>query len=161
MDSIQKWFNPIYLQFYDEMVHLAFRTLQDVELAKDIAQNAFLTMLIKYDQLRNHPNLHGWLIKTVRYLIMNEQQKAYYSLEVPINSENELVAMDTSINFLSMLPPELSERECQILYLFFEVGFSHETIATQLGCTPEACRMRLYRAKKRCYDFLIKKKKKI
>ena len=66
MDSIQKWFNPIYLQFYDEMVHLAFRTLQDVELAKDIAQNAFLTMLIKYDQLRNHPNLHGWLIKTVR-----------------------------------------------------------------------------------------------
>ena len=154
MDQVQEWFDPIYLQYHDEMVKFAFYLLRDAELAKDIAHNAFLTMLTKYAALRDHPNLHGWLIKTVRYQIKSELQKSRYSLEVPLLPEHELIALDPPPDFLSTLPPGLNENERQILYLFFEVGLTHEQIAAQLGCTPEACRMRLHRAKRRCFDLL-------
>lgn len=156
MNQIKKWFDPIYLQYHGEIVKYSFRHLNDAELAQDIAHNVFLTLLTKYDQLREHPNIHAWLLKTTHYQILNELQKSRYSLEVPLVLEDELAAGDAPPDFLSALPHGLSEGERQILYLFFEVGLTHEEIAAGLGCTPEACRMRLHRAKKRCRDLLGK-----
>ena len=60
-------------------------------------------------------------------------------------------------DFFSLLPSELSKKEKQILYLHIEAGLSHEEIAAQLGCKPEASRMRLYRARQRCKELLLKK----
>jgi len=36
------------------------------------------------------------------------------------------------------------------------MGLTHEELAARLGCSPEASRMRLYRAKKHCRDLLGK-----
>lgn len=139
------------------MVRIAFHLLGDQELAKDIAQNTFLTLLTKHDQLRNHPNIEGWLRLTVRNLVWNEQQKAHYSVEIPLRPDYESAVVVDAPGFLSSLPPGLKEGERQILYFFYEVGLTHEELAIRLGCTPEACRMRLYRAKKHCHDLLGKK----
>lgn len=152
MKQAEEWFDSIYTKYHDQMVKIAFGILDDRELAKDIAQNTFLTLLLKQEQLRDHCNIYGWLVKTVKNHIGNELQRACHSLEVPLLPKHESVAAETPVDFLSVLPTELSESEQHILYLFYEVGLSHEEIAVKLGCTPAACRMRLYRAKKHCQD---------
>lgn len=150
--SIEEWFDPIYTKYFDQMVRLAFGILDDWQLAEDVVQNTFITLLMKQGQLRDHCNIHGWLVKTVRNRIGNELQRACRNLEVPLLPKHESTAAETPVDFLSVLPPELNESEKHILYLFYEVGFSHEEIAVQLGCTSTACRMRLYRAKKHCQE---------
>lgn len=156
MKQVETWFDSIYSKYYKEMIRIAFHLLGDQELAKDITQSAFLTMLTKYDQLRNHPNIEGWLRLTVRNLVWNEQQKAHYSVEISLCPDYEPATVADAPSFLSSLPPGLKEEERQILYFFYEVGLTHEELAARFGCTPEACRMRLYRAKKHCHSLLEK-----
>lgn len=158
MSDLDAWFEPIYTANFSRMITAAYYILWDEEMAEDIVQNAFSALLIKREQLRNHPNIRGWLIQTVRNMANNEQNRARYTREVPILPEHEPAAGEPLPDFMSLLPPELSESERQILYLHIEAGLSHEEIAARLGCRPEASRMRLCRARRRCKDLLLKNK---
>ena len=132
--------------------------LWDKDMVEDIVQNAFSALLIKQKQLRDHPNISGWLTKTVRNMADNERNRARYTREVPLLPEYEPVAGEPLPDFFSLLPPGLKEGEQQILYLHIEVGLTHEEIAARLGCKPEASRMRLSRARQRCRELLLKNK---
>lgn len=158
MRDLDGWFNPIYAANYARLVKEAYYILWDEDLVEDIVQNAFSTLLIKQKQLRSHPNIAGWLTKTVRNMADNERNRARHTREVPFLPEHEPAAGEPSEDFLSLLPPELSEDERQILYLHIEVGLSHEEIGARLGCRPEASRMRLSRARRRCRELLLKNK---
>lgn len=158
MSDLDAWFDPIYAANYPRLVKVAYYILWDEDLVEDIVQNAFSALLIKQEQLRDHPNISGWLTKTVRNMADNERNRARYAREIPFLPEHEPAAGEPPPDFLSLLPPELSESERQILYLYVEVGLSHEEIAAQLGCKPEASRMRLSRARRRCRDLLLKNK---
>lgn len=156
MSDLESWFNPIYTENYPRLVKLAYYILWDDNLIEDVVQNAFSALLIKQNQLRDHPNIPGWLTKTVRNLADNERNRARYTREIPLLPEHEPAADEPLPDFLSLLPSELSEEEKQILYLHIEAGLSHKEIAARLGCKPEASRMRLCRARKRCSDLLLK-----
>lgn len=157
MKDLDTWFNPIYADNYPRLVKVAYYILWDEDTVEDIVQNAFSTLLIKRNQLLNHPNISGWLTQTVRNMADNERNRARYSREVPILPGFDLAADEPLPDFLSLLPSELSESERQILYLHIEAGLSHEEIAARLGCKPEASRMRLCRARRRCKELLMKK----
>lgn len=157
MNRVEDWFDKIYLENYEMMVKIAYRLLDDWELANDIVQAAFLRMLTKCDKLKHHPNIKGWLVVTVKNLVGNEKKKAYYRLEIPLHLGHEPTLEEPSPDFQSVLPPGLKEEEIQLLRLYFEEELPHEKIAAQLGCTPAACRMRLKRAKQHCYDLMEKK----
>ena len=156
MNSVEDWFDKHYVENYKMMVKIAYRLLNDWELANDIVQTAFLKMLTKYDKLKHHPNIRGWLGVTVKNLVGNERQKAYYRLEVPLHLVYEPTLKEPPPDFRSVLPPGLKEEEIQLLCLYFEEELPHEKIAAQLGCTPTACRMRLKRAKQHCHDLMEK-----
>ena len=159
MGDLDAWFNPIYTANYSRLVKVAYYILWDEDLVEDIVQNAFSALLIKEKQLRDHPNISGWLVKTVQNMADNERNRARYTREIPLLPEHEPAASGLQPDFLSLLPPGLSESERQILYLQIEVGLSHEEIAARLGCKPEASRMRLCRARRRCKELLLKNKK--
>lgn len=150
------WFEPIYTANFPRLVKMAYFTLWDQDLAEDIVQNAFFTLLIKRKALQNHPNIPGWLTETVRNMVANEQNKARYIREVPLSPKHEAVAGESPPDFMSLLPPGLNESERKILYLHIEAGLSHEEIAARMGCRPEASRMRLCRARQRCRELLQK-----
>ena len=156
MSDLNTWFDSIYAANYPRLVKVAYYILWDENTVEDIVQNAFSTLLIKQKQLRDHPNISGWLTITVRNMADNERKRARYTREIPILPEHEPAASEAQPDFLSLLPSELSKDEKQILYLHIEVGLSHEEIASKLGCKPEANRMRLCRARKQCRKFLLK-----
>ena len=158
MSDLDAWFEPIYTANYSRLVMVAYHMLWDEDMAEDIVQNAFAALLMKREQLRDHPNIPGWLVKTVRNMADNERNRARYTREVPLLPEYEPAADEPQPDFMSQLPPELSESEKQILYLHFEVGLPHDEIAARLGCSPEASRMRLSRARRRYKELVLKNK---
>ena len=155
MRSVDAWFDPIYKGSYKKVFHTAYYLSEDERLAEEVVQDAFVCLLMKSGELRDHPNIQGWLVTTVRNLMMNELRRAYRSQEIPIPADREIPAGGEAASLLELLPQELSEAERQLLYLHMEAGYSHNEIAAHLGCSPEACRMRLSRAKKRCKELLL------
>ena len=159
MTPLHKWFDDAYRQHYDMLKRIAFHLTGDATLAEDVVQNVFMTFLTKYETLKDHPNLQGWLIQAVKYQVQSEMQKAYHSREVPFQPDMEFAAKDAdTTDFLELLPRELSEQDRQLIYLHCEMGLPHEEIAAMLGCSPVACRMRFSRARNRCQKILLKEK---
>lgn len=154
MGSVNEWFTAIYKKYYQQLVKTASYLTNDWVLAEDVVQNVFLTLLMKHEELRNHSNLPGWLIVTLKNQIMNELRRAHYSREVPFLPEHEPSAEDPA-SFMSVLPAGLEEEERLILYLYFEAGLSHKELGTHLGCSPDASRMRLHRVKNHCRNLLL------
>ena len=156
MDSVQEWFDPIYMNCRPKLIKLAFRELHDTELAEDLTQSTFLTLLMKYEELQHHPNIEGWLVLTLYNKILNEREKAYHS-EIGLDQilEPQISGL-TEESFMDVLPDGLNSEEKQILYLFYEVGLPHMELAKHIGCSTEACRMRLSRAKTHCKKLLEK-----
>jgi len=159
MDSVNKWFDAIYTENYGRLIRIAFHSVENWMLAEDLVQNVFLTLLIKVEDLKDHPKLPAWLVVALKYQIMNEQQRAYHSWEVPFLPEYEPSAEDPS-RFWEILPSGLNKEERELLYLFFALRLSHEELAKRLGRSPEASRMRLFRAKIHCRDLLLQEKNK-
>ena len=105
MSDLDAWFDPIYAANYPRLVKVAYYILWDEDLVEDIVQNAFSALLIKQEQLRNHPNISGWLTKTVRNMADNERNRARYAREIPLLPEHEPAADEPPPDFLSLLPP--------------------------------------------------------
>lgn len=156
MDSGQDWFDKIYLKYYKKMFGVAMRIVWDRQLAEDIVQSTFETLLLNYDKVRNYENIWGWLLKTVTNKSRNEINRACNRREVSIETMYKLAADDPyeHADFLEVLPRELSKEEKRMLYLHYAVGFKHTEIAKELGCTASASKMRLYRAKVHCQKLI-------
>lgn len=58
-------FDALMLQFQKMAFHVAYNTLQDVHLAEDVVQEAFLTAYLRIGQLRQPEAFPGWIKKIV------------------------------------------------------------------------------------------------
>lgn len=154
MSHVEGWFESIYTEQYPKMIRLAYYILRDRELAEDVAQSTFMTLLMKEESLRGHSDISRWLKVTLRNLANNELSKAKYRMEVPFPPGYESAGAMPEENFLSLLPRGLSEKERRLLYLRVEMGYSIKEIAGMEHCTPEACRMRLWRIRQKCMELL-------
>ena len=155
MDPVREWFDSIYMKYQPKLLRIAVRMVGDPQLAEDMVQSVFLTLLTNYERLMEHPNIWGWLAVALKNQIMTEMQKAFRYREVAMQPGREPVAEDPFVpSFSDAMPPGLSNSERELLYLYFEVGLCHEEIAAKLGCSSTACRMRLLRAKRHCQNLM-------
>ena len=77
------WFQELYLRFAKSLVGLSCRAGIELEISKEIMQQAFYLLLVKYDDLKTwHPNLPGWLINTNGKLIKKELGSARRKHEI-------------------------------------------------------------------------------
>lgn len=153
----QKWLEDMFRAYWRPTYLVAYHLLNDRVLAEDFAQEAFAVLTRKCDEVKGHSNIKLWLARTTANLIANERRKAYHTREVPMKPEDVPTVEDAYFQDLaSVLPPELSEKDREVLSLFFEEGMSQEEMAARLGCSVSALRMRLSRAKMR-YEKLCQK----
>ena len=79
------WFQELYLRFAKSLVRLSCRAGIELEISKEIMQQAFYLLLVKYDSLKDwHTNLPGWLIKTNSNLIKKELNAPRRKHEIPL-----------------------------------------------------------------------------
>lgn len=151
------WFTPIYEKHRDTLIRYARRVV-DEELAKDLVQIVFLKMLSKYNDLKDHPNIMGWLVVALNNQIMTELQKLHYSSELPLDTAFGLFYEDPQAeDFYSLLPPDFTPEEKRLLYLHIEAGYSLKEISTVYALSYDACRKRYHRLLISCKEMMQKK----
>jgi RNA polymerase sigma factor (sigma-70 family) len=67
-------FDKLYLENSERLYKVAYALTGSAELAKDLVNDAFFTLLRKWDSLYAHPNLPAWLMVTVKNLAFDEMR---------------------------------------------------------------------------------------
>ena len=158
MDQRDIWFNELYLKHRKRLLRTAYGLTKDLHDSEDLVEAVFEKLYDKYEKVKDHENIVGWLERTLHNQIGSEYQKAYRRREVAFDPEFEPAQASQDEDFMSILPPGLSEPERQILYLHIEAGYSHEEIAKIKGCSVLAARMRYSRARRHCRKLMEENK---
>ena len=147
-------FQKLYEDLHDKMLRVAYRMVGSVETSEDLVQNAFLLALFRENELMQHPNPEGWLMRVLQNLALNERRRLKSHPETSLDSLLDL-AGETPANALEdMLPKQLSKADREILIWRFEQNMDYDEIAERLGISETGCRSRVSRAVKRCRELL-------
>lgn len=90
----QERFSSLYTEYYGTLLRFCKRQLEDLpELrmdAEDLVQETLLTAAIHFDQLQEHENIGGWLMKTCYYRIGNAKKNCF------VRRKNTMVHLDAA-----------------------------------------------------------------
>ena len=149
-------FQKLYEDLHDKMLRVAYRMVGSVETAEDLVQNSFLLALFRENELMQHPNPDGWLMRVLQNLALNERRRVKRHPETSLDSLLGL-AGETPANALEdMMPKQLSKADREILIWRFEQNMDYDEIADLLGISETGCRSRVSRAVKRCRELMQK-----
>lgn len=148
----EAWVKELYERNAPRMYTVALRRLEDAEEAQNIVQEAFLALLEKIEVVKCHPNPAGWLMKAVRFLILQsiDSQQSLENHEVELDDKTFQISASPVqlLPLRDMLPPGLSQREQDLLVWFFEDRLTYEEISARLKIPILTCRTQMFRAKK-------------
>lgn len=156
--STENWVHALYETYAPDLYRAAKYRLQDPELAWDLTQEVFLTLLDKADQVRAHPNPAGWLWRTLRHKVGREfaRQTVRARHEAEEADLSWLVSPEDAqgAKLDDLLPRQLSDRDRTLLKLAYEDGLSYRELSQLFGVPPSTCGTWLYRARQRCKHYL-------
>lgn len=148
LEELNARFTALYEGNAAKMLRYATYQLQSHAIAEELVEEAFVRLLQRWSTLTGHPNLPGWLWKTLQHLILTEVKLAKYHREVPLELGMHAASPQTEREPLAdLLPPELTPSEREVLILFYDCELTHQEMAAQLGITEMNSRTRLFRAK--------------
>ncbi len=138
-------FTTIYEQYHKLIYYIVYQYVKDVEVAKDLTQDAFIKM---YNEVKNNdePNrFHAWFITLTKNIVMDYFRKNKNNL-VDKNSEKTLAefpdpsyqATPGFISFKSLTP---SEKQVIDLKIMFKMTFKE--IAQTLD-SPQSVVVKMY-----------------
>lgn len=150
-------FTALYQENAAKMLRYASYQLRNQSVAEELVEDAFVRMLQRREELVDHPNLPGWLWKTLQHLILTEVKLAKYHREVPLEDTLQAAAPEPAVdNLADALPEGLSTGEREILLLYYQEELNHQEMARRLGISEMNSRTRLFRAKNHCKKLLEK-----
>ena len=143
----------LYEQHVDRIYRLALRMTGNTEVAEDVTQDVFMRAFDRLHQFRGESGLGTWLHRVAITVILNAiaKRKVAATRELPLDpsaaaaSRSGAIELDTRDRVraaVAQLPEEL-----RVVVLLYDVeGYPHNEIASMMGITAGACRMRLLRA---------------
>lgn len=126
-------------------------------------QNVFEKSFNKEDELQSHPNLMGWLVRSLKneVLMYLRQNKVLDSLEGledlkwdDAGKEETKESVSKVMSLLKTLPPKQQE----IFQLREVEGLSYEEIASYLELSLEQVKVNLHRARKIIKERMLNQK---
>ncbi|MCI8415308.1 MAG: sigma-70 family RNA polymerase sigma factor [Ruminiclostridium sp.] len=149
---MDEWVHELYQTCAPELFRIARYRLLEEQLAQDLVQEVFLLLLEKKDILKEHPNIKGWLMKTLNYRILHAVEQR--GREFPLTELSLVPAPSKPDSLDEILPKQLSAKEKHLLKLFYEEGLSYQELSARLGMMPATCGSRLHRARVKCKKYL-------
>lgn len=139
----------LFIETHDSLLAYAKSSLGSYELAEDAVQETFCIACRKPEALLNSKSQMGWLLQTLRYVILN-MKHAEVRLEdksnrlVTNHRYQETYSMDLPVEVLYHDIAKTAEYQ---LIRDVAGGASTADISNRFGITIETCRKRIYRAK--------------
>ncbi len=162
-------FEEVFDRYYDNVFNLAFRLMGDYDEAQDLTQEVFLHAFRAYESFRGEAQVFTWLYRITVNLAKNRykqlQREREHRWEILDEHEDEeeesepFAWEDTRLSPETLLErKELSEaiqkaidelpEEQKITFVLRDIeGLSYQEIAKILGCSVEAVKSRLFRAR--------------
>jgi RNA polymerase sigma-70 factor (ECF subfamily) len=162
-------FEEVVERYYDKVLNLAFRLMGDREEAHDLTQEVFIHAFQAYDRFRGEAEVFTWLYRITVNLAKNrykqlqrEREHRWEILEETDEEEEETEPFeweDTKLSPETLLEQkelaeaiqraidELPEDQRVTLVLRDIEGLSYQEIARIQGCSVEAVKSRLFRAR--------------
>ena len=152
----EDWVHQLYVQHAPDLYRVAKYRLQDPELAYDLTQEVFLTLLDHPNRVKGHPNPGGWLRKTLQHKISHALSHRAVRARRDAGAEalDWLPAPDPAVPLEALLPRQLSDRDKALLTMAYEEGLTYQEMGRRLGVPPATCGTWLYRARQRCKHYL-------
>lgn len=162
-------FAEIIAENYQRVYNVIYRLIEDREEAADLTQDTFVNACRAYGNFRHESQVYTWLYRIAVNLTKNRLEKRGrqkiaegVSLDAPLESQDEPLFLqfedDSSapehivqnnelksilIEQVSRLKPDHKE----VIVLRDYQGLSYEEIAEVLGCSLQAVKSRLFRAR--------------
>lgn len=151
-------FSQLYDRNYKRLLYAAIRIAHNPFTAEELTNEAFTILLTHFDQVRQHPNLPGWLHTVLTNLALDEYKRRSRYVQVPLDSVQDLGCEPIFLSMLDLLPNELSCTDKEILYLRYQLNLNCVDIAEYLHISHEASRARLSRAEQHYAHLLAKER---
>lgn len=144
--NMESFLHGLYQAHYSRLIRAAYRMTGDLDDAQDIVQQVFLMALVQREELSVHPKPEGWLMLTLRNLVLNERRKQRDHPQVSLEDIAESAGPESPLPLEHTLPRELSPEDRKILIWRFEQQMDYREMADRLGISEAACRSRVSRA---------------
>ncbi|MEW6736163.1 MAG: sigma-70 family RNA polymerase sigma factor [Acidobacteriota bacterium] len=157
-------FGTVVRRFQDMAVGYSYSLLQDLYLAEDAAQEAFLEAYLCLSQLREPAAFPGWFRrilfkqcdritrdKTVRFEPLQTGQAE------PSRQPNQAEAMEQNEmkNQIWTAIDSLPEHEREVVMLYYLSGYSQQEVSTFLDLPVTTIKKRLFSARRRLHEMLL------
>ncbi len=148
-----------------QLYRLVYLWVRDRALAEDVLQNVFEKSFEKEQELKNHPNLSGWLVKSLKNEVLMHFRKSNRlesldGLEEIQLEESFSEETKDSIHKVMSLVKGLPIKQQEVFQLREVEGLSYEEIAEHLEISLDQVKVNLHRARKSIREKMINQKSK-
>jgi len=136
---------------------LAYARTRRREDAEDIFQEVFLRLARRTEAFESDEHRKAWLIRTTANLSINLVKSAWRRRTAALPDELPEKTGGAQFDELNRALDDLPRKYRAVIHLFYYEDMSAEEIASALGLTSAAVRMRLTRARRALKDLLTEK----
>lgn len=142
------------------LYRLVYLWIKDQSLAEDALQNVFEKTVERQKELQAHPNLMGWMVKSLKNEILmhhrkNNRLEGLEYLKEPAVIEPDALESAESHRLIFDLVDGLPEKQREIFQLREVEEMSYEEIAAQMEISLDQVKVNLHRARKTLREKLI------
>ncbi|MFO7947467.1 MAG: sigma-70 family RNA polymerase sigma factor [Armatimonadota bacterium] len=169
-DDNKEDFKAVIEQNYERVYNVIYRMISDPEQAADLTQETFVNAYRSWDSFRGDSQVYTWLYRIAVNLTKNRLERQgrvnrteAFSIDAPIDTDGDS-ELYMQINDESMAPENLVDNQelkkvlveqvdrlrhdyKEVIILRDYQGFSYNEIADILGCSLQAVKSRLFRAR--------------
>lgn len=143
------------IESHQDMFRFLKRKLRNEHDAKDVLQEFYVKALTRFDDLKDEDRLRGWLSLVLRSVIADHfraNARTHKALE-SYSAEAALMIDDEEIDFvicacLYKMLPTLNDDYADLLWRVDLIGDDRTVVASDLGLTENALRVKLHRARR-------------
>ncbi len=150
-----------YQNLNPRLERFAYARLRDSELALDVVQDTWLSVLRHRDQHEGRAALETWVFAILKRKIIDVQRRSKpqisFDEELMPDEQNPRERLDdrAAVAFARDRIEQLPEREREAMRLVDLAGFARDEAAAKMGVTLGALRVTLHRGRQRVRDAML------
>jgi RNA polymerase sigma-70 factor (ECF subfamily) len=143
-----------------KLFRLVLLWTKDRDLAEDALQNVFEKTVERQKDLQTHPNLAGWMVKSLKNEVLmhhrkNNRFEVLDGIQEQAAQESNALESEESHRLIFGLVADLPEKQREIFHLREVEEMSYEEISIQMEISLDQVKVNLHRARKTLREKLI------
>ena len=168
-DGDQNAFRILFKEYEKRIINFCYRFCGDLELAEELAQEAFLRVYKAAPKYRVDAKFSTWIFRITTNVCLNEMRKARYhsktvSLDIPTNIDGvknlmeiedhsqhpqDLIESKERDHLVQKAIMNLPEKQRAALLLRIHHGFSYQEIGKQIRISESGVKTLIHRGRQR------------